>query len=163
MHLACGNIRKTQCAFLGSHIKCTDIVVGRFIKHTAFDERARCDYSYDLSRHYALAHGRIHGLLADSHVVAFFYKLFQINVAHRRSFLKSAVTTSQSKFKLSWRNDSVIKEHFIKISQSVEQYMVFIFVLYFKILLHHRWQLWKIYIFGFHSNSLRFVNLSHRI
>ena len=59
------------------------------------------------------------------------------HAAHRCTFSLTAVAAGQRQLQLAGDQLGIVKEHFVKIAQTVKQNVIFIFVFDLKILLHH--------------------------
>ena len=59
------------------------------------------------------------------------------DTAHRCTFSLTAVAAGQRQLQLAGDQLGIVKEHFVKIAQTVKQNVIFIFVFDLKILLHH--------------------------
>ena len=87
---------------------------------------------------------RILDLLADGHFMAVGHQPGQVGIhrvighaAHGRPLRQAALLARQGQFQLTGDQFGVLKEHFIKVSQPVEQYTVRIFFFGLQIMLHH--------------------------
>ena len=93
---------------------------------------------------YALGGAGILHLFADSDFVAVFHKTGQITVycvigyaAHGSALRKTAAFSGECQFKLPGNSDSVVKKHFVEITETVKEQTVRILMLGAQIVLHH--------------------------
>ena len=145
MRFAGRNIRKanSHTAFLkGNRSK---IIVSRFVEHTAFNDRSRSYYSYNISFYKTLCGFRVFNLFANCDFMTVCNKPCYITLttmirysAHRCSFFKSAVFPRQNKFKFFGNRFCVLEKHFVKIAKPEKQNAIFVLLFNVHILSHHR-------------------------
>ncbi len=145
-HLAGRDVRKAQSRSRFAQKDRRNVVVAVLLQHRRFDHRARRDGADNFAFDKTLCLFRVLDLFTDVHLVPVFDQLGNIalagmkrNAAHRCALLLSAVAAGQHEVKLFGRNFCVLKEHFVKIAQSIQQDAIAGF-LDVKILPHHRRQ-----------------------
>ena len=100
-----------------------NVIVLCFIQSLSIQVGSRCYYTDNFPFYNSFCCFRIFYLLTDCYLIAFWYQTVQITVncmvrdsAHRCPFFQSAILSSQSNFQLFWCCESIVEEHFIKIS-----------------------------------------------
>ena len=59
------------------------------------------------------------------------------DAAHRRALGFAAIAAGERQLKLARGCEGIVKEHLVKIAETVKQEVALVLILYFKILLHH--------------------------
>ena len=133
---------------LGQIQKTDQIVVLSRVQSGSIQIRAGCGDSDNLPFDKPFCLSGIFHLLTDRNLVPVFNQTVQIavhsmvrNAAHRRTLIKTAFFAGQRDLKLPGYQNSIIKEHLIKIAEAVKQDAVRILFLRLDIQLHHRGQL----------------------
>ena len=146
--LAGGNVRKadarTPAAAGALAVNARQIVVFILGQHAAFNDRAGRDNADDVALDKTLGEGRVLHLLTDGDLVALGDQACHVSLvgverhaAHRGAFFLAAVFAGQRQFQLPRSRQRVVVEHFIEVTDAVEQNLVGMLFFDFKILLHH--------------------------
>ena len=146
--LAGGNVRKadarTPAAAGALAVNARQIVVFILGQHAAFNDRAGRDNTDDVALDKTLGEGRVLHLLTDGDLVALGDQARHVSLvgverhaAHRGAFFLAAVFAGQRQLQLPRSRQRVVVEHFIEVTDAVEQNLVGMLFFDFKILLHH--------------------------
>ena len=156
-HMSRRNIRKRGAENVSAHIDRANVIVLLLVQQRGLRKRPRGNHADDVALDDPLGERRILKLLADGDLISASDKLADValdgmirNTAHRRTFLFPAVPARQREVQLSRGDLGIVKEHFVKVPEPVHEDILAVFVLDFKILLHH----WR------HVYSLAFLSLS---
>ena len=125
-------------------INAAEEVVAVLIQHGGFHDRARRDTPHDLALDQALGLFGVLDLLADGDLVALAHELCNVSfravvryATHGRALLLPAVAAGEGQFQLAGDQLGVLKEHLIKVAQTIKQDIILVLVFDLKILLHH--------------------------
>ena len=144
LHLSGGDVGKADAKSILCQIEGTQKVIFSFGQHRAFDDGARGGDPDNFSLNYAFGLIRRLHLLTDGDLVALFHQLLDIGIAgmighatHGRPLRQAAVPASESQLQLPGSQNGIIKKHFIKIAQTIKQYVILMHPFDFLVLLHH--------------------------
>ena len=139
------DIGKAYAVLKFTHIQGAKIVVFLLGKKIGLDQRSGSDHAHHLTAHQALSLRRVLGLLANSDLVALLDQLSDIplrgmegHAAHGGALCLAAISARQSQLQHARRQNGIIKEHLVKVTETVKQEVVLVLLLDLKILLHHR-------------------------
>ena len=139
-----GNIRGGNTDLAGAVKSAEYIIVSALIEGIHVEVCARRNDTYYFAPHDALGGSWIFHLLTDSDLVPQFHQPCQIGVysvigdaAHGRALGQSAALSREGKFQFPGYSHCVVKEHFIKIPQTIKEQAVRVFLFCTQIMLHH--------------------------
>ena len=146
--VTCRNIRRRDADLTGIVEGAEDIVVSALIQGVHIQI---CTGRHDADHfpaHDPPGAARILHLFADGDLVPQFHKSGQVGVhgvvrdtAHGRALRKPAALSGQCQFQFPGNCHRIVKEHFIKVSETVKKQAVRVFMFCAQIMLHHRRQL----------------------
>ena len=120
------------------------VVVSALIEGIHIQIGTRCDDAHHFPADNALCRAGIFHLLTDGYLVAQLHETCQIsvdsvigNTAHGSPLGKSAAFSGECQFQLAGHRHRVVKEHLVKIAQTVKEQAVGIVMLCPQIVLHH--------------------------
>ena len=140
-----GYITEANTATATVHIYGSNEVVALLLQHGGFHNSTGGDHPDHFTFYQAFGGGRIFHLLANGDLVAFCHQTADIafctmerHAAHRRTLRLTAITSGERQLQLPGYRFSIVKEHFIKVTQTVHQNSIFVLFFDLQVLLHHR-------------------------
>ena len=146
--VACGNIRRRDADLAGIVESAEDIVVFALIQGVHVQICAGRDDADHFPAHDSPGIARVLHLFADGDLVPQLHQACQIGVngvvgdaAHGGALREPAALAGQCQLQFPGDCHCIVKEHLIKISQTVKEQAVRVFLFCAQIMLHHRRQL----------------------
>ena len=150
MGSARGDIRKAKPCPLALEVDAGNVVVFIILEHTALNDRTRRKDPNDVPLDQALCLGRVLHLLTDGHLIPFgdqpghiAFIAVEGHTAHGRPLRQAALLAGKGEVQLSGCCKRILKEHLIKIPDTVKEDLIFMLPLDLHILLHHGRQLFR--------------------
>ena len=144
MHLTRRGIGKAKTVRKLAHANGAEIVIALLGEQACLKQCAGRNHTNNVATHESLCKGGILYLLANGNLVVLFDQLAHVplvrverNTAHRRAFCLAAISACKCELELTRGNDGVVKEHLVKISETVKNDIILILIFDFPILLHH--------------------------
>ena len=133
-----------QTVFVTVEKDAHNIIVLGLVQRHSIHIGARCYDTGHGTLYHALGFFWILDLFADSHFITSLYQACQIGLCcviwhatHGSTFLKPTTFSGQSQFQFLGYDLSILKEHFIEITQTIKQDTVRIGILSLYVMLHH--------------------------
>ena len=139
-----GNICKAYAARSALGKQAAQKVIAAFIQHRCLNDRTRRDHAHNIALDQSLGGLGVFYLLANRHLITLAHQATNIafagvigHAAHGRTLFLSAVAAGQRQFQFTRDQNGIVKEHLIKIAQTIKQNIIAALLLDLEVLLHH--------------------------